>query len=120
MKKRKAKRKAKAKLKIKPTLAAAVRANTLAIAAMGEQMRVWELRIRGSLSQMAGVISEHDNVPALLKRISILTFELSALRIRMGVRAAEYTPEIPAPARCADAVDCRASEDCGSAISVPK
>jgi len=93
--KRKAKRKAKAKRQRPPSIVAAVRELTRTVKGQDEQMRVWEMKIRGTLVHLAGVIAEQQNVPDLLRRLSIQELELASLRIRLGVRRSEYVPEPP-------------------------
>jgi hypothetical protein len=93
--KRKAKRKAKAKRQRPPSLATALRELTRTVKGQDEQMRLWEMKIRGTLVQLAGVIAEQHNVPALLRRLATQENDLAALRIRLGVRRSEYVPEPP-------------------------
>jgi hypothetical protein len=106
--KAKAKRKAKAKAKAKlPATVAALRDLSLFVRQLkshidrlDEQMRLWEMRIRGCLVQMAGVIAEQQDVPDLLRKIATQDVQLRALRTRMGIRRAEYVPEKAPEAGC--------------------
>jgi hypothetical protein len=97
----KAKRKAKAKRQRPPSIV--LRELTRTVKGQDEQMRVWEMKIRGTLVHLAGVIAEQQNVPDLLRRLSIQELELASLRIRLGVRRSEYVAEpLSSPDACCD------------------
>lgn len=63
-------------------------------------MNLWEMRICGSLTQLAGHIAEQENVPALLEKMARQDVQLRSLRIRLGVRRKEYVPEKAPEAGC--------------------
>jgi hypothetical protein len=114
---KKAKRKTKAKAPPTATVRALrdvtlfVRQLSSHIDRLDEQMRLWELRIRGSLTQMAGVIAEQQNVPALLKQLATQDVQIRALRVRLGMRREECRQgEIAPEASCQNGTASASSE----------